>query len=245
MNISLFKNNIQPACNIKTKILGINNNIKFKPVQDSFECNSVEGFYLKFKNKLKALVTDKQGNFIYRQPDKTELVPIKSGTTEMYIEKVIGKGDVCKFNFDKEYKPLNEAMGILEHGTSEKSFNEIKKNGFSVGEGFAETFHGVYLTRKVDGANHYGEKQLQCRLKGNAATGNIDYISDFLFYPTAIDDYIEKNNLKFDAHKLKEMLLKDEFKNRGFDALYSDRIAPFAKCKSVVVFDPKNLEILN
>lgn len=225
---------------------------------DTLSISSEQGFYLKYKNKLKSLVTDKDGNFIYREKDKTELIEIPKGQehlhTEfviepdgrMYYEKFISKGDEIKFNLDRDFSPLSEETGILVHGTTRDAYNKILKEGFKRSKRFAETFDGIYFTRLTDGINTYGEKQIKCLLKGKVAVGNIRTISNFIYGPTAIEDYLTANNITgIQAFKLKQLLLKDEFLNRGYKGLYANSRRNFAKCKSLVVFNPEDIKIIN
>lgn len=224
---------------------------------DSISITSPEVVYSKLKSKLKSLVTDKNGNFVYRDFDKTELVEIPKGQEhmyesyiikpdgKMYYEKFVSKGDEVKFNIDKDFLPLNEDVGILIHGTSEKAYNKILKEGFKTSQGFVETFDGIYFTRLADGKNPYGEKQIYCLLDGKVVTGNIGKISDFIYCPTGIDDYLSAHNIPgVDAVKLKQLLLKDEFIVRGYKGLYANSDNNFAKCKSLVVFNPKDIKII-
>lgn len=224
---------------------------------DTISINTTEYFYAKFKNKLKSLATDKDGNFIYRKPDKTELVEISKGEEhlydsyliepdgKMYYEKFLSKGDDIKFNIDKEFKPLNEDVGILVHGTSKEAYTKILKEGFKTSKRFAETFPGIYFTRLIDGKNNYGEKQIKCVLNGKVATGDIRKISDFIYGPTKIDDFLKSGKFNdIDPIKLKQLLLMDEFLVRGYKGVYSNTSMNFAKCKSLVVFNNNDLKII-
>lgn len=218
--------------------------------------NSTESFFQKFKENLKKLITDKDGNLIFREDNVTKLVEIPEKDKHLYpdyvgingkwfYEKFISKGKELKLNLEKEFKLLEEPLGIIEHGTSAEAYNEILKHGFKHSDNFAETFKGIYFTRLADGANNYGEKCLRAKVKGKIATGNPRLIYEFCSHPSAIDDFLQKNNLtQISSYELKEMLLKDILKSKGYVGFLSDSIAPFAKCKALVIFDPENIKLL-
>lgn len=224
---------------------------------DNLSITTAEGVFGKYKHKLKELVKDKNGNFVYRNSDKTELVEIPKGKENLYdsyvelsngkkyYEKVVGKGDELRLNIEKDFKPLNEETGILIHGTSEEAYNKILKEGFRKSKRFAETFDGIYFTRLADGENHYGEKQIKCLLNGKVAVGDINKISDFIYAPTAIEDFLSAHNISgIDATEIKQLLLKEEFLDKGYKALYSANSNNLARCKSLVVFNPKDVKII-
>ena len=68
---------------------------------DTISINTTEYFYAKLKNKLKSLATDKEENFIYRKPDKTELVEISKGEEHLYDSYIIEPDG--KMYYEKSY----------------------------------------------------------------------------------------------------------------------------------------------
>lgn len=162
-----------------------------------------------------------------------------------YYEKFVSKGDELKLNIEKNFKPFDGDLGILEHGTTEKAYSDILKSGFKPSERFAETFRGIYFTRLADGANNYGKKTVKATVNGKVAVGNPKTVTNFWRYPSKIDDYLKTNKMEhIEANKLKEMLLKDELQKRGFVGFLSDRVALFGRCKSLVIFNPFNISII-
>lgn len=228
---------------------------------DSFEItNPLLNFYQKHKQILKKLVTDKKGNFLYKEADKTTLVEITEQEAmqlgeyaqkgnKYYKQVVTEKGKIVIINLDKEYSKFPEDMGILVHGTSEDAYNSILKNGFIINDKkFAETFHGIYFTRQVDGANRYGEHKILAKVKGDIACGDLDKISCFLHSEDSkLSEYLKSlGRTDISVSEIKEMLIKDEFLSRGYVGFYYPEVSLFSRCKPVVIFNPnKNLEIIS
>ncbi len=215
-----------------------------------------EVFYKKNKELIEKLLTDKDGNITYRNLDKKELVELtekEQGKIFNYViidgkkyrEKIVTPGNEIKFKFEEAFKPFNEGLGVLIHGTDAQSYHKIMKGNFKINnKKFAESFHGIYATRQADGLNNYGEKKIKCLLNGKVATGDVEQISSFIGYPSKLDDYLINNNITgIRTDILKELFLKEEFLKRGYKGFYSTQETFFAKCKPVVIFDPKDLII--
>ncbi|MBO5738032.1 hypothetical protein J6R97_01685 [bacterium] len=193
---------------------------------------ATERFYEKNKDLIEKLLTDKDGNIVYRDFDGNKLI---------------------KFKFDDEFKPLKEELGALVHRTDPQSYIKIMKDNFKINnKKFAESFHGIYFIRKADDINPelldkmYGKNRIECLLNGKTAIGDVDRIASFIGYPSALDDYLKNNNIiGIGSNRLKELFLKDEFLKRGYKAFYSKEETFFAKCRALVVFDPKDLIYLN
>ena len=226
---------------------------------DTFEStNPLLDFYRKHKSELKQLVTDKKGNFIYKDKAKTKLVEISQDKAEQlgeytmigdkyYREVITSKGNLTKINIDNEYKIFAEDLGVLEHGTSEEAYNSIIQNGFNLNDkNFAETFHGIYFTRQLDGINRYGERKIFAKINGDIACGDANKISQFIHSEnTELDKYLKScGTVDMNSSTIKEMLLKEEFTKRGYVGFYSPQRALFAKCKPVVIFNPNDIEII-
>lgn len=237
------------------------NGQKLTCAPDSFEItNPLLDFYKKHKDILKKLVTDKDGNFIYKESDKTEFVEITEKEAKQlkqyakkgdkyYKEVVTQKGEIVRINFDKEYKRFPEDLGVLVHGTSEDAYNSILKTGFRINDKkFAETFHGTYFTRQVDGANRYGERKILAKAKGDVAYGDLDKICYFLHSDAPrLSAYLKSlGRTDISVSQIKEMILRDEFLSRGYVGFYYPEVSMFARCKPVVVFNPnKDLQIIS
>ena len=246
-------------CSKPQKITEFKNLKYIRTEIDTFKTsNPLLDFYKNHKQELKTLVTDEKGNFIYKNADQTKLVEISRKEAEQigsytikggkfYKTVVIQKGKTIKINLDKEYKKFTDDLGILEHGTSEDAYHLILKNGFQVNnEKFAETFHGIYFTRQLDGINNYGERKILAKINGDIAYGDADKISDFLHSNNPkLDKYLKEHGLiDVPVSDIKEMLLKDEFVLRGYRGFYASEDAFFAQCKPVVIFNPKDIEII-
>ncbi len=245
-------------CAKSTNIAGIKGLTYVPNKGNSFEIiDPLQAFFNEHKAQLKKLVTDKQGNFLYKENDKYSLVEISEQEAhkiknytlkggKYYKQVVTQKGKIKKINIDKEYPKFNEKLGILEHGTSAENYESILNEGFKINKRkFAETFHGIYMTRLADGKNTYGVKRVQALCNEDVAFGDLNKISDFLYADSEkLDKYIKSLGEKFSSRDIKELLLKDEFMSRGLKGLYSSEVGLFAQCKALVIFNSNDLQII-